>query len=148
MATLSTFIGLPVSIPLGAISLARASISEVTTVLTSKYQKKLTKVTKLIDIVTSAIAVFEIIVSKAMDHGEIDEQEFDILQNLHLKVINELANTDHKMESETRSQFQKIFTGRDKRDKEKLKKSRRLMICSLFPVCYVMCYQNEIPNHL
>ena len=66
MATLSTFIGLPVSIPLGAISLAGASVSGVTTVLTKKYQKKLTKVTKLTDIITSAIAVFETCLSKAL----------------------------------------------------------------------------------
>ena len=38
---LSTFIGFPVSIPLGALSLAGASVSGVTTALTKKYQKKL-----------------------------------------------------------------------------------------------------------
>ena len=59
MATLSTFSGLPVSIPLGVVFLAGASVSGVATALTSKYQKKLTKVTKLVDIVTSAISVFE-----------------------------------------------------------------------------------------
>ena len=36
MATLSTFIGLPVNIPLGAIPLAGASVSGVTTALTKK----------------------------------------------------------------------------------------------------------------
>ena len=70
--TLSTFIGLPVSIPLGAISLAGRSVSGVTTALTKKYQKKLTKVTKLTDIVTSAIAVFETCLSKALRNGKID----------------------------------------------------------------------------
>ena len=55
VATLSTFIGLPVSIPLGAVSLARASVSGVTTALTEKYQKKLTKVTKMTDISNSRI---------------------------------------------------------------------------------------------
>ena len=73
VATLSTFIGLPMSIPLGAISLAGASVSGVTTAFTSKYQKKLTKVTKLVDIVTSALAVFEMSVSKALNNSEIDE---------------------------------------------------------------------------
>ena len=57
VATLATFIGLPVSIPLGAISLAGAGISGVSTALTKKYQKKLSKVTKLTDKVTSALAV-------------------------------------------------------------------------------------------
>ena len=41
VATLSTFISLPVSILLGAVSLAGASVSGVTTPLTSKYKKKL-----------------------------------------------------------------------------------------------------------
>ena len=54
VVTLSTFISLPISIPLGAISLAGVSVSGVATALNKKYQKKLTKVTKLVDIVTSA----------------------------------------------------------------------------------------------
>ena len=83
VATLSTFIGLPVSIPLGVVSLVGVRISGVTTALTSKYQKKLTKVTKLLDIVTSAIAVFEMSRSKTLTDGEIDEREYGILQELH-----------------------------------------------------------------
>ena len=39
--TLSMFISLPVSIPLGVVSLAGASVSGVATALTKKYQKKL-----------------------------------------------------------------------------------------------------------
>ena len=80
VVTLSTFTVLSVSIPLGVVYLAGASVSEVTSALTSKYQKKLTKVTKLLDTITSAVAVFETSVSKALDNGEIDEREFDILQ--------------------------------------------------------------------
>ena len=71
------------------------------TAFTSKYQKKLIEVTKLVDIVTSAIFVFETSLSMALNNGEIDEQEFQVLQELHLKVINELANVNHKMESES-----------------------------------------------
>ena len=70
MATLSTFIDLPVSIPLGAVFLAGGSVSGLVTALTSKYQKKLTKVTKLVDFITSAIAVFEMSVSKALNNCE------------------------------------------------------------------------------
>ena len=55
VAMLSTFIDLTVSIPLGAISLAGANVSGVASTLTKKYQKKLAKVTKLVDIVTSAL---------------------------------------------------------------------------------------------
>ena len=44
-----------------------------------------------------------------MNNGEIDEQELQVLQELHLKIINELANIDHKVESETRTQLQKYL---------------------------------------
>ena len=54
---------LPVSIPLGAVLLAGASVSGVARALTKKYQKKLTKVAKLVDVMTSALAVFEMSVS-------------------------------------------------------------------------------------
>ena len=79
----STFIGLPVSIPLGAVSLAGASVSGATTVLTKKYQKKLSKVTKLTDIIMSAMAVFETCLSKALKNGKIDEEDqFNSLNSL------------------------------------------------------------------
>ena len=93
---------------------------------------------KLVDIVTSAIAVFETSISKALNNGEIDEREFQVLQELHLKVINELANIDFKVESETRTQLQKKFVRRVKRDKENLNNNRQLMICTLFSVCYLV----------
>ena len=107
VATLSTFIGLPVSIPLGAVSLAGAGISRVATALTKKYQKKLMKVTKLIDIVTPALAMFDTSISKALKDGNVDDEEFNMIQTLHLKVLNELADVDRKMEAENRNQFEK-----------------------------------------
>ena len=76
VVTLSMLICLPVSIPLGAISLTGASVSGMATALTKKYQKKLMKVTKLVDIVTSALAVSETSLSKTLNNGEIDEREF------------------------------------------------------------------------
>ena len=79
----------------------------VDTALTKKYQNKLTKVTKWVDTVTSAVSVFETSLYKALNNGKIDEREFQVLQELHLKVINELANIDSKMELETRAQLQK-----------------------------------------
>ena len=95
------------SIPLGAISLAGAIVSGVTTALTKKYKKKLTKVTTLTDIITSAIAVFEMCLSKALRNGKIDEEEFNVLQVFHLKTLNELSDVDRKMKAENRNQFEK-----------------------------------------
>ena len=106
VATLSTFIGLPVSIPLAAVSLTGAGIGGITTALTKKYQRKLSKVTKLTDIVTSALAVFEMSASRALNDGRIDEREFAMLQRLHFKVLSELAAIDCKMEAEMRAQLQ------------------------------------------
>ena len=107
VATLSTFIGLPVSIPLGAVSLAGASVSGVSTALTKKYQKKLSKVTKLVDIVTSPLAIFERIICKALRNGEVDEEEFNSLQVLNVETCNELSDIDRKMGVENRIQFEK-----------------------------------------
>ena len=101
------YIGLPVSIPLGAISLAGVSVSGVTTALTKKYQKKLSKVMKLTDIIMPAIAVFEMCVSKALRNGRIDEEVFNLLQTFHLKMMNKLTGVDRKREAENRNQFEK-----------------------------------------
>ena len=65
VATFTTFIGLPVSIPLDAASLTGVIAGGIISVLTKKYQKKLKKVTKLIDIITPALVIFERVVSGA-----------------------------------------------------------------------------------
>ena len=63
VATFVTFVGLPVSAALGAASMTGAIASGIILVLTKKYQKKLKKVTTLIDIVTPALVVFERVIS-------------------------------------------------------------------------------------
>ena len=60
VATFITFIGIPVSAALGAASITGAIASGIILVLTRKYQQKLKKVMRLIDIVTRALVVFEI----------------------------------------------------------------------------------------
>ena len=54
VVTFATFVGLPVSVALGAASLTGAIDSGIISTPAKKYQKKLKKVTKLIDIVTPA----------------------------------------------------------------------------------------------
>ena len=107
VTTFATFIGLPVSMALGAASMTGAIASGIISMLTKKYQKKLKKVTELIDIVTPALVVFERIISGALKNGVMDEQEFNTLQTLHLETLNELTGVDHRMEAENRSLVEK-----------------------------------------
>ena len=119
VATFATFIGIPVSTALGAASLTGAIVSGIISVLTKKYQQNLKKVTKLIDIVTPALVVFERVVSGALENGIIDEEEFNMLQTLHLKTLNELTGVDHRMEAEHRSLVEKSLLEEIKELKKK-----------------------------
>ena len=103
MATFATFIGIPVSAALGAASMTGAIASGMISVLTKKYQQKLNKVTKLIDMVTPALVIFERVVSGSLKDGAINEEEFNMLQMLHLETLNELTGIDRRMEAEHRS---------------------------------------------
>ena len=95
------------SAALGAASMTGAIASGIMSVLTKKYQKKLKKVTKLIDIITPALAVFERVISGALKDGIIDEEEFNTLQMLNLETLNELTGVYHRMEAENRSLVEK-----------------------------------------
>ena len=107
VATFATFIGLPVSVTLGEASLTGAIASQIISTLTRKYQKKLKKVTCLIDIVMRATVVFDRVMSVALKDSIIDEEEFNILQRLHLETLNELTGVDRRMEAENRSLVKK-----------------------------------------
>ena len=107
VATFATFIGIPVSISLGAESMTGEIASGIISVLAKKYQKRLKKVTKLIDIITPALVVFERVVSDALKNGIINEEEFNTLQTLHLETLNELTGVDHRIEAENRSLVEK-----------------------------------------
>ena len=98
--TLATFIGFPVSIPLGAACLTGAIASGIILVLTKKYQKKLKKVIKLIDIITPALVVFERVVSKSLKDGVIDEEELKNTSDFTLETLKELTDVDHRMEAQ------------------------------------------------
>ena len=92
---------------LGAASMTGAIASEIISMLTKKYQKKLKKVTRLIDIITRATVVFYRVISGALKDGIIDEEKFNTLQTLHLETLNELTDVDHRMEAENRSLVEK-----------------------------------------
>ena len=97
------------STALGAASMTGVIAGGIISVLTKKYQQKLKKIVRLIDIVTPALVVFERVVSSALKNGVIDEEEFSMLQTLYLETLNELTGVDHRMEAEHRSLFEKIL---------------------------------------
>ena len=107
VATFATFVGIPMSAALGVASMTGAIASGIISVLTKKYQKKLKKVTKLIDIITRALVVFERVISGALKDGIIDEEEFNTLQTLHLETLNQLTGVDCRMKVENRSLVEK-----------------------------------------
>ena len=107
VAIFATFVRLPVSVALGAASLTGVTASGIISTLTKKYQKKLKKVTRLIDIITPAVVVFERVISGALKNGIIDEEAFNTLQTLHLETLNELTGVDGSMEAENRSLVEK-----------------------------------------
>ena len=102
VATFATFLRIPVSAALGVASMTGAVSSGIISVLTKKYQKKLKKVTHLIDIITPALVVFERAVSATLKNGVINEEEFNMFQTLHLETLNKLTGADRRMEAEHR----------------------------------------------
>ena len=107
VATFTTFIGIPVSTALGAASMTGVIASGIISVLTKKYQQELKKVMHLIDIITPALVVFERVLSGTLKNGVVDEEEFNMLQTLHLETLNELTGINRRMEAEHRSLVEK-----------------------------------------
>ena len=105
---------------LGATSMTGVIASGIISVPTKKYQQKLKKVMCLIDIVTLALVVFERVVSGALKNGVIDEEEFNMLQTIHLETLNELTGIDHRMEAEHKALVKKSLL----EDINKLKKNQ------------------------
>ena len=73
------------SAALGAASMTGVIASGIILVLTKKYQKKLKKVTELIDIITPALVIFERVVSGTLKNGIIDEEELIHFRHYTLK---------------------------------------------------------------
>ena len=107
VATFATFIGILVSTALGAASMTGATASGIILVLTKKYQQKLKKVMRLTDIISPALVIFERAMSGTLKNGVINEEEFNMLQTLHLEMLNELTGVNHRMEAEHRSLVEK-----------------------------------------
>ena len=130
VATFATFVGIPVSTVLGTTSMTGVIASGIILVLTKKYQQKLKKVTILINIVTPALVVFERVVSKSLKNGIINEEEFYMLQTLHLETLNKLMGVNRRMEAEHRSLVEKSLL----EEINELKKKLNCLLAVLFRV--------------
>ena len=131
VATFVTFVGLPVSAALGVASMTGAIASGIISVLIKKYQKKLKKVTELIDIVTPALVLFKRVISCALN-GIIDEEEFNTLQTLHLETLNELTGVDRRMQAENRSLVEKSLMEEINELKKKAETKLNCLLAVLF----------------
>ena len=97
---------------------------------------------KLTHIIISALVVFETSIPKALKDGKIDERkEFDMLSALYMNhlIICPMLIARWKQKVNTDS---KKSTGTDQRPKEGIKEKRCPVMCTLFPVYYLVCYQN------
>ena len=150
VATLATFIGILVSAALGAASMTGEISSRIISVLTKKYQKKLKKVTRLIDIITQALVVLvERVVSGALKNGIIDGEEFNTLQTLHLETLNKLMGVDRRMEAENRSLVEKSLMEEINELKKKAETKAESLACCV--ISYVTLKMDKLyyqPNHL
>ena len=117
-------------IPLDAASLTGVIASGIILVLTKKCQQKLKKVTRLIDIITPALVVFERVLSGSLKDGANDEEEFNMLQTLHLETLNELTGINCRMEAEHRSLVEKSLL----EEINELKKKLNCLLAMLFHV--------------
>ena len=147
VSTFATFIGLPVSMPLGAASLTGAIASGIISALTKKYQKKLKKVMKLIDIITPALVIFERVVSGALRNGVINEEEFNMLQTLHIETLKELTCVNRRMKAEHRSLVEKSLL----EEINELKKNTKAQLRARCVISCVTLKMDKIyyqPNHL
>ena len=141
VATFATFVRIPVSAALGGASMTAAIACGIISVLTKNLRnlkpKKPKKVMRLIDIVTPALVVFERVVSGTLKNGVIDEEEFNVLQTLHLETLNELTGIDRRLEMENRSLVEKSLLEEINELKKIELNELKKIACSL---CYFVCY--------
>ena len=121
-------------------SLTGVIASGIISALTKKYRQKLKKVTKLIDIVTSALVAFERVVPRALKNGITDEEEFNMLQMLRLETLNKLTGIDRRMEAEHRSLVEKSLL----QEINNIKKTQEQAINCLHAVLFRMLLKKWI----
>ena len=86
--TTFTVLGIPISASLGVVSTVLNCVDGILLLTSKKYKKKLLKCCKLIDKITSSLAIFEVLISLSLnDDRIIDAKQFHKLQTLYLQVM-------------------------------------------------------------
>ena len=103
IGTAFTVVGLPISASLGVVSTVSTCVGGVLLLTSKKYKKKLLKCYELLELITSSLATFEVLISLSIDDGTvIDAKEFHKLQMLMAHV----RNIDQKMKVQTEENLQ------------------------------------------
>ena len=88
----------------------------------------------MIDIITPALVIFERVVSGTLKNGVINEEEFNMLQTLHLETLNELTGVDCRMKVEHRSLVEKSLMEEINELKKMQEQKLNCMLAVLFRV--------------
>ena len=97
IGTSVTVVGLPISTSLATVSTVSTCVGACLLLTSRKYKKKLLKCYELLDIITSLLANFEVLISLSIDDGTvIDAKEFHKLQTLYLQLMTYVRNIDRK----------------------------------------------------
>ena len=105
--------------------------------ITKIYQRKVKKAARLYNVVLPALTVFENKVFEALNDGNVDQNEFKILQDLYLKVFGDLSSIDRKMQVENRNQFEKNLLEEIENIKNIMSSSSSLLVLIIY---HFKCY--------
>ena len=86
------------------------------------------------DIVTPALVVFEKVVSGTLRNGVINEEEFNMLQTLHLETLNQFTGINRRMGAEHRSLVEKSLLEEINEIKEIKEQKLNCLLAVLFHV--------------
>ena len=109
IGTSVTILGLPISASLAIVSTVSTCVGACLLLTSKKYKKKLLKCYKLLDKITTSLAIFETLISLSIEDGSvIDAKEFHKLQTFYLQLMTHVRNIDRKMKVEMEQNFQKL----------------------------------------
>ena len=105
-----TVVGLPIGASLAAASTLTGGASAITSLYYKKNNKKITKTMEIVDSISTEIGKFELLISKSLTNGfTIDDQEFQKIQEMYNKIVDDIKTKDRKMSNAIDDNFQKTM---------------------------------------